>query len=558
MTTVNLKPNGQDTAIPGGVAGWISTVGQAWQGFASTAGTDYAHDDIVGGPSGHQIHLTFASVALPANAVVESVRPHLRVFESAAGEHSLRVQALAWDANTGTYVYQSPNAIWRDSPGHTLQWDLPAGAAYFGSTDSKGHKWSPQWLVDNLELLVSANPEVAYGATGGHRCYAASIDLTYNEQPTATGLALAPSSAATRTARPQVTWAYADPESDPQAAYSIAVWKTADSNDANCPKAGALTFKATDGTTRKAIAGALAVQADDSSWQIPVDLANGNYTAFVRVADSVAGQLRWSTQTGSLAWTQNVTLPPAPTITGVVWDAAKLAPKITVSAPAWTHTPGTTQDVYVERSTDGGATWDRLAAPAAVDIPGQVTKTVSTWDAMSASGDSVRYRAQTSHDDGTFAFGSTYSATSSPIAVTYSAFYLRDPTDPATPPVSLQLAGLEATSDEELGVFTPAGSPFPVFVSGAVGGRKWACSVTVFGQAAADALAALRARQRTMLLQTEMTGQAWWTRFDTTFDTTWLLSSWRAIASKRPFTVTFTLWESAPAIRDDGTAIDDA
>jgi hypothetical protein len=558
MATVNVLPNGSDTTIPGGTAGWRGNgAGTVWFAMASPVGTVYASDDIVGGPSGHQVHLTFASVSLPANAVLQSVQPHMRIFESAAGEHSMRIQAMAWDPNTGRYVYLSPNAIWRDKPGGTLTWNLPKGQAYLKSPDSKHPGWTPQWVVDHLELLISSNPEVDYGSTGGHRVYAVSMDVTYNEQPTATGLVLQPSSAQTRTARPSVQWTYADPENDPQAAYSIVVWKTTDAADSKCPKATATSFTASDGTRRVAVGGALNVLSDDNQWQVPTNLPNGNYTAFVRVADEVGGTLRWSTQTGTLAWTQAVSLPPAPTSITRIWDPQLMAPKITVNVPSWTHTPATTQDVYVERSTDGGLTWDRLAAAAATDLPGQVAKSgIVTWDGLCVAGDLVRYRAQTSHDDGDFQFGSAYSTATADLQVMYSAFFLRDPTQPDVPPVYLKLGGpLEGTSDEQLGVFQPADNPYPVFVSGTVQARKFAVTASVDGEARQAALVALRGRQRVMWLQTDMLFDGRWVRFDATFDETMQMSLLRHDANRRPYSVSFTLLECAPGVRDDGTVI---
>ena len=128
---------------------------------------------------------------------------------------------------------------------------------------------------------------------------------------------------------------------------------------------------------------------------------------------------------------------------------------------------------------------------------------------------------------------------------------LRDPADPATAPLQLQIgSGLASSSREAVAFFQPVGSAVEVKIAqaGAVGGEVWTMPITLRGEAAYQALLALRARQSTLLLQGDMTGWARWVGIGQDMRPTLLNSTSRLTSTLTPRTVDLELRElAAPA-----------
>jgi hypothetical protein len=155
------------------------------------------------------------------------------------------------------------------------------------------------------------------------------------------------------------------------------------------------------------------------------------------------------------------------------------------------------------------------------------------------------YRASMVASDGSYEVTTGYSATVGPVTPQIDGFYLRDPSDWATPPVPLSIAGpLPMPSEEALGVFNTIGGEFPVFVSSAIRGGPMEVAITVVGEAAKQALDALRGRRKIMVLQSDMDGLAWWVRFGPQYVPTLPVSTARKAAAARPYQVQATLMQS--------------
>lgn len=187
-------------------------------------------------------------------------------------------------------------------------------------------------------------------------------------------------------------------------------------------------------------------------------LANGDYRAYVRTAQTVNGELHWSDWDYE-AFTMNVPVPADPTFTateqGVVGRIL-----LEVADPG--GGAATTDYFEIQASYDGGATWRQIRTPSG---DGLITGG-DAWDWEAPNGTLATYRARALHDYAGAGYG--YSDWVEASATwTSSDVWIKHPTAPG---LNLRIAWGDVlsfagtTRTARTGIFQPLGATYPVAI----------------------------------------------------------------------------------------------
>jgi hypothetical protein len=550
LAPITVRPTGQS-----GLTGWQGSSASPASALTSdNSDTTFVSDDLSGSAlSGHQFAVSFPTPGgIPATAAIQKIVPRVRWQRTTQNDNRLTVSGgNNYPSKTG---FRLPTSTTQTNYNAWTTVTLPASAAVLPG-DSPG----PADVIVALWLQFNDTP--AQQAARQARISEIYLDVYYNEQPVPSAMTV---SSTTQSSKPTHSWTFTDPEDDAQAGYRASVWLSADAADANCPKIGR-SFVATDGTTRTAVActgsGTNYDVLDPSqTWNPGVSYPNAALVSYVQVADQIGDRVRWSTVIASQSFTMAVTAPTAPSIATVTWNAVRLGYDITVTIPAWVHAPATTETVTVQRNISGSSVWEALPFVAASVLPGQAAQSVTVCDPLVRSNQQVRYRAYVVHNDGSWDYRSAYSASTAYRSQTITGFYLRNPLDPLYQVLRVQVtADLNFSSDEDLGVFWPAGgmgsTVSPSFVSGGIQMPSMDCPIMLRSEADYQTFVALRKMQTALFMQTDMDGVAYWGRLDASVPHVLLNSTDRRNALKRPRTIAAKLWHCRAAQRADGTVI---
>lgn len=177
---------------------------------------------------------------------------------------------------------------------------------------------------------------------------------------------------------------------------------------------------------------------------------------------------------------------------GVRWD------NFTVNA-------NTSQRLIVERSVDGGATWETVRSINQVDLadPDQVA---TFYDYEAPRNTAIQYRARSQGSEVDLTVLSAYSAALAmvPNLAGDGNAWLKSPSDPTlNMPVNLVQDTAGSDSVEDLAVFNPLGRPDPLIHGGTIRLEYFPeLGFMELNDAQWQAFTALRARQEPLLLQT--------------------------------------------------------
>jgi hypothetical protein len=206
---------------------------------------------------------------------------------------------------------------------------------------------------------------------------AGSIALTYLVGPAVT--VTSPSSTQTATSQPSIGWAYSSPASSPQTSYTVVVFEQP---PGGWPPGLDGTGRATSGQTVTP-AWSTSGFGVATSVTVGVGLANGDYRAYVQVADTGPGQE--TSPWAYIEWTQNVGGPNTPA--GITATPYAQVARVLVTIPASAPPPA----YNIQRSTDSGVTWTMCLGGA-----GFASTPTNTyfWDRGAPREIALQYRVQ--------------------------------------------------------------------------------------------------------------------------------------------------------------------
>ena len=208
-----------------------------------------------------------------------------------------------------------------------------------------------------------------YGMTTGLSDYASlwatATKFTVNAAPVAT--VTAPADPTNNSTTPAVTWTYTDADGNLQQTYQIRVFTAA--------QYGIGGF---DPATSPATWDSGEVLSADVSAAIGVVIANATYRAYVRVSDSDGNYSAWAFK----QWVQSVTPPNAPLLV-----ATQIAGTSDVLLQLERAYNGPIPDFFrLERSDDGGATWEDVRGGEYQALPMKIVDTFTRADNAATMG----------------------------------------------------------------------------------------------------------------------------------------------------------------------------
>lgn len=462
MTTSTVRP---DATSSGG--GSFNVTGAASAQAATSDNTDasYIRKNTSGTAS---IILGLGTVALASGQAVRRVRVRARV---AGGDADTKANLYLGTRAGGVNYFTSAVPL----RGNAAIGEI-SGAWYSAAPD--GAAWD-QTRLNELRAQFTDyrdNTSRAY-------LYEVYVDVDVAQQPTTT--ATAPTGTITTTALPDVSWTFADTESEAQSYYRAKVFTAA--------QYGAAGF---DPETATAVWDSGIVPSVDTTTTVQEYLADGTYRVYVKTAKTVNGQPFWSAWAYS-GFSISLTKPTTPSLVAV-WSEA--LGKVTVTATGAALPVGFSAQVFeVHRSDDGGTTW--AAIRDGLDLEPNSSYVASVID-YEAPRQGVHYRVRSV---GTYAGNAIASAWSASVAVTVTndaRWWFKVTTAPSLNLGGVRvLAGLDLQQQGQTGVFRPIGRDKAIVIEGGLGGMDGSYEVHCSSAAAWTALAAVIRSQATVLVQ---------------------------------------------------------
>lgn len=198
-----------------------------------------------------------------------------------------------------------------------------------------------------------------------------------------------------------------------------------------------------------------------------------------------------------LAFTVGVAPCPPPLLTATLDDAYQ---RITLVATPQSAAGAASPLTTIERSEDGGATWE--AVRGAAPLAGTFDVAATVYDHEAARGLALSYRACTEATFNDVQLVSGYATAAVAGELSRSGWNLKCPLDPALNALDVLVAkDPEWSQSEDAAVFRPVGRRYPVVVSMSLGGADGSLSVTCHTDAEWAALEALRDYAGTLLLE---------------------------------------------------------
>lgn len=385
MSTTTLRPNAT-------VANGTSTIGggAASRHAALSDNSDTTYVDVAGNVLANTaMSIGFAEPSLTAGSVI--LAGYLRIrAKAASGTSASSGQSLTLDGGDGaaanavpvTGVIQTATVLYAGGDGSDLI------AAF--------------WRVGSVSV----------------RLYEAYIDVRYVTPPTVT--VGAPTGTLTETNRPTVSFTPTyDADSPGQYGYEVKVFDDATYGgggfdpDTSTPTAMAVRPESrSDNYSPSAPVYPLGTA---TSWDVDESLPNDTYRAYVRVANLVGGEVQWSDWAYS-GFIVNVT-PPDPPAVVLTDQPSDLRIKVDVTPD---NSPIATDGFIVQRSVDGGTTWELVEA-----VLSGSPSTIYSYRFQ--SGAEVSYRAAGWNDT---ASGRLYSAWTTATVTPTANWRIIHPTDP--------------------------------------------------------------------------------------------------------------------------------
>ena len=313
------------------------------------------------------------------------------------------------DTTGGTFVDESLGSITT----------APSGAAWDPTTNLK---------TGNFFYDYGRNDDVG----GNHQVSEVYVDVTY--QQLSTVVVTAPTGTVAST-RPTITWTYTSPDSQPQQGYRVMVYTAA-----QVAAGGFSPFVSTPLIDSGDQLG------EDLQWTIPIDLADGGYSAYVRSSSKWSGPGDFTTAIASTTWTRTVNTggggqpaaaqPPNSVLSSAIFDGVN--DRIALTMVPSSSSPTTTA-YTVQISRDGGVTWD--SPPSLTFIPATGMTPVVKYDSLAPINATSQYRVLGySQSSGLYVAAAAVSNTIS-VATTGQTWRLADPSNPINNCVVIPVPG---------------------------------------------------------------------------------------------------------------------
>lgn len=453
MSVVTVRPDSTSSSTG------ISTTGAASLHAALSDNSDSSYGS---SGSGSSFTIGWADVTLPGSAAVSQIALRFR-FGQATYQTVYNIRLIS-GAKTLTLpsvtitVGTSPVTV---TVGTASTWD--DGTSF---TDSQ---------LDAIQLSCS---------TGVVKILEAYLDTYYAADPTVS--VTAPTGTITTTNAPVVQWTPTlDSAAGPQTAYEVKIFDDATYLGGGFDPSSSTPDVSTTGT------------GSATSWTPTTGLIADTYRAYVRVAQTVAGSYVWSAWAYSGFTIGTVANPATPTLT-VTGDNANARVQVVVNDNAG---DATTDALELQRSVDGGTTWEPMRLVDAVDGVIQGTDTTS-YDYESSNGQTVSYRARAIHNVGGGVYTySDWTATGTGSWTDASNWWLKSPLVPALNTTITVYSFPGYTRTARTGLFQPLGGSKPIATIDTRGSATGQIILLVTTQAEQDALDAILDGGGALLLQ---------------------------------------------------------
>lgn len=511
--------------------GWAVTGGSAHAALADSDNATFVMDSAPGS-SDTLLELGFADPALPDGSAIKSTVLVVRALQ-AAGNQGTKARIYKRDG----FGYASPWRKFFPTDADTADIRVVAAPAVGSSKSTAAGN------ALRVQLMQGQG-----GATAGDiKVRKLWLEVNYVDAPVATDLVLEPSDGHQTTSRPPVTWDILSQDDIRQYEFRAAVWRDSDyaahGGEAAVEADAELLFGASawDRTAGW-------VQSASQTWAPTRDLiGNVAYTYYVQLTGLYAGErIRKVSAKAELGIVMDLTPPAAPSAVTAAWSSGDYRTEGTVTFAAGVPAGYDAKRVHVERQVQGSGAW--WPVPGGSINVGTAATTCDFVDTFAKSGEVLEYRAKVEaySSDTQLGLASDYTAAAGSVEPSYDRFLLRDPLElTAGAPLHARLLGdLESKSTEVQGEFRPLGAEYPVIVSDVVTGERWNVEVLLPDQAASDAFDALRASRRTLVLQTDMTGDQRWVRLGPDVGRTLIRQVGRTAEATRSRTVAAELIES--------------
>lgn len=462
MTTTTVRP---DATNSGGPSFTVTGAASANAATADNSDSSWIRKASAGTAS---IILGLGTLALSSGQAVRRVRVRGRC---AGGDSDTKANLYLGTRVAGVNYFTSAVQL----RGNAAIGEI-SGAWYSAAPD--GGSWTQAKIND----LRAQWTDYRDGASRAY-LYEVYVDVDVAVQPTTT--ATAPTGAITTTALPDVSWTYADSESEAQSYYQAKVFTAA--------QYGAAGF---DPEITPPVWDSGVVPSVDTTTTVQEYLADGTYRVYVKTAKTVNGAPFWSAWAFS-GFTISLTKPTTPTL-AASWNQA--LGKVTLTATGAALPAGFSSQVYeVQRSDDAGTTWALVRDGDDLEPNSSYVASVIDYEAPRQV---VHYRVRSVGD---YAGNGIASAWSASLAVTVTndgLWWFKVTTAPSANIGGVRvLSGLDLRQGGQVGVFRPIGRSKSIVIEGALAGMDGSYEVHCSTAATWTALAAVVRSRATVLVQ---------------------------------------------------------
>ena len=435
--TTTIRPNGTVQAPSGGTTlvgaanahtAWSDNTDASYVQFTTRCRIDSA-----------KVKVSFPAPSIPAGAQIFSVGVQVRIQSVIAPapqpvhvgwHHCTQSQNIISTILQG--IFELLFGWTAPSNPTTATWvlqDLPTE-----TTDPQGNPWTVG-SFNNYQQQIGRD-DLNGNASRISELY---VNITYSVQSSIT--VTAPTGSVTTTARPTLTWTYANSQNDAQQAYQWAVYTTA-----QAAIGGFTPFVSPSSDSSGGYVFSEILQATTN-----VDLINGGYVGYVQVQQAWAGLGTFTSAPASTSWTQAVAAPPpAATLTDAFWDVTNNRVQLDF-LPSSSSPVTTLFAVYVSR--DLGATWGFVRNYMSVAASGM--STITAYDYEAPPNIPSQYKVLSYASSAPAVPATSFSATLS-ATPTRIGFWLIDPLNPLNNTMlPVAYLGDQVTIQKSQGTFLP-------------------------------------------------------------------------------------------------------